>query len=156
MTGNTPARAHNEYYGHYIEWIKTDNIDKSEKTLSEAAEWLSEEGLKKGRSVEPGAILVTCIAGSLNTIGNAAITDRTVAFNQQINALVPKKYDVQFLYVLLEQIRESIHLATNTNLKCILSKGSLSDIKTILPPIETQESFSKVVQQSDKSKLIAL
>lgn len=153
ITGNTPPRAHKEYYGHYIEWIKTDNIMPGDNSLSEAVEWLSEEGLKKGRSVDAGAILMTCIAGSLNTIGNAAITDRKVSFNQQINALVPRKYDVDFLFALLRMIRKTIHLATNTNLKCILSKGALSEIRTILPPIELQRSFSEFVKQSDKSKI---
>jgi type I restriction enzyme S subunit len=32
---------------------------------------------------------VACIAGSVESIGRAALTDRTVAFNQQINAIQP-------------------------------------------------------------------
>jgi hypothetical protein len=39
--------------------------------------------------------LVTFIAGSPSSIGSAAIADRPVAFNQQINALVPHEGDAQ-------------------------------------------------------------
>ena len=95
---------------------------------------------------------MACIAGGLNSIGNAAITDRTVAFNQQINALVPHSYDVEFLYVLLQMMKKTIERKTNVNLKCILSKGNLSDIEAIVPPIEEQQAFSTFVIQSDKSK----
>ena len=92
LTGNTPSRKKPEYYGSFMEWIKSDNISSSLIFLSEAAERLSESGAAVGRVVGPGTILMTCIAGSLNTIGNVAVVDRSVAFNQQINALVPQKY----------------------------------------------------------------
>ena len=44
---------------------------------------------------------MTCIAGSLNTIGNIALADRDVAFNQQINAFIPTQYEPLFLYYLV-------------------------------------------------------
>ena len=37
----------------------------------------------------------------INCIGNVAVTDRRVAFNQQINAIVPKQDDVLYLYWLM-------------------------------------------------------
>lgn len=152
VTGNTPARAHPEYYGSYIEWIKSDNISADRVSLSRAAESLSEAGAKVARIVPANSILMTCIAGSLNTIGNIGITDRAVAFNQQINALVPHEANVWYLYYLLYLIRPQIHEATNKALKCILSKGNLSPIEVIDPDTDAQSAFAAVAQQSDKSK----
>ncbi len=88
VTGNTPSRKNTEYYGDHIEWIKSDNINTPNHYLTIAEEYLSRDGLNVARTAPTGSLLVTCIAGSKDCIGNIAITDRTVAFNQQINALV--------------------------------------------------------------------
>jgi type I restriction enzyme S subunit len=151
-TGNTPPRAKSEYYGDFIEWIKTDNIQPAESFLTTATERLSEQGFEKCRYVEAGSVLMTCIAGSLNTIGNVAITDRRVAFNQQINALTPKEYDCVFLYALLIMMKAELCGAVNMMLKGILSKGNLSTIKAIVPPLPLQNRFADFVRQADKSR----
>jgi len=122
ITGNTPPRANLEYYGDFIEWIKTDNIQPSDSTLTPSAEQLSEQGFERCRYVEANSILMACIAGSMNTIGNVAITDRRVAFNQQINALTPKEYDSTFLYMLLKAMKGVLSQSVNKMLKGILSK----------------------------------
>lgn len=97
VTGNTPSRAIDEYYGDYVEWIKTDNIVSGLLNPTTATENLSEKGMEVGRIVDENAILMVCIAGSIASIGRVCITDRKVAFNQQINAIVSEKYNVLFL-----------------------------------------------------------
>ena len=152
ITGNTPPREHKEYYGNTIEWIKSDNINKGNAYLTQAVEYLSDKGMLVGRTVEPGSILMTCIAGSLNSIGNVAIVNRKVAFNQQINAFVPKKFEPWFLYYLLELIRPILHNTTNQALKCILTKGNLLEVNVIVPPLELQKQFATFACQTDKTK----
>lgn len=153
LTGSTPPRAVKEYYGSYIEWIKSDNITTSSLYLTKAAEYLSKEGAKVGRVVHTGAILMTCIAGSLNTVGNVAIVDRDVAFNQQINAFIPQQYETMFLYVLLQLLKPRLHEAASSALKCILNKGNLESYAAIVPDMELQRQFSAFVAEVDKSKL---
>ena len=151
ITGNTPSRKDKENYGAFIEWIKTDNI--TDKTyVTTAAEYLSEKGEMLGRTVEAGSILMACIAGSLRSIGRVALTDRKVAFNQQINAIVPKKYNSLFLYVLFQNTQSYVQSTVNMALKGILSKGKLEELEYIIPPIELQNDFAAFVQQIDKSK----
>ena len=89
VTGNTPSRKEPENYGDEIEWIKSGNINTPSHYLTQASERLSKIGERKSRPVPSGSTLVTCIAGSPDCIGNAALTDRRVASNQQINAVVP-------------------------------------------------------------------
>ncbi|WP_158238008.1 restriction endonuclease subunit S [Emticicia sp. TH156] len=99
QTGNTPSRNNEEFYGDFIEWIKTDNINSESIYIEPAKEYLSEKGLKLARMVDKGAILVTCIAGSLRSIGNVALTNRRVSFNQQINSISQnEKTNSMFLY----------------------------------------------------------
>ena len=153
ITGNTPSRAIPEYYGDFVEWIKTDNIVSGLLNPTKAAESLSEKGLEAGRTVDSGAILMACIAGSIASIGRVCVTDRKVAFNQQINAVVPKQYDIFFLYSLIQMSKEYLVEDINMALKGILSKSKLEEKEFIVPPMELQEQFADFVKQVDKSKV---
>lgn len=152
VTGNTPSRAEPENYGDFIEWIKSDNINTPALLLTAAQEYLSETGFHKCRFVEAGSLLMTCIAGSVNCIGNVAVADRRVAFNQQINAIVPKQDDVLYLYWLIQLSKPAIHSTINMALKGILSKGQLSEMVFPFPPLELQNQFADFVEQSGKTK----
>ncbi len=153
ITGNTPSRAIEEYYGDYIEWIKTDNIVSGILNPTQATESLSEKGMNVGRTVEKDSILMACIAGSIASIGRVCITDRTVAFNQQINAVVPEQYNILFLYVLFQMSKDYLVEDINMALKGILSKSKLEEKEFIIPPMDLQEQFSDFVKQVDKSKV---
>lgn len=152
ITGNTPSRAEPENYGTFIEWIKSDNINTPSTFLTPAQEYLSEVGFQKCRFVESGSLLMTCIAGSLNCIGNVAVTNRRVAFNQQINAITPTCDNVLYLYWLMILSKSAIHKTINMALKGILSKSQLSSIKFPFPSIECQNQFAAFVAEVDKSK----
>ena len=153
ITGNTPSRAEPENYGTFIEWIKSDNINTPSTFLTPAQEYLSEVGFQKCRFVESGSLLMTCIAGSLNCIGNVAVTNRRVAFNQQINAITPTCDNVLYLYWLMILSKPAIHKTINMALKGILSKSQLSSIKFPFPSIECQNQFAAFAAEVDKSKV---
>lgn len=152
ITGNTPSRAISEYYGNFIEWIKTDNIVEGILYPTTAIECLTEKGMIIGRTVEKGAILMVCIAGSLSSIGRVCVTDRKVAFNQQINAIEPNEYNSLFLYVMLQISKNYLVEEINMTLKGILSKSKLEEKVFIVPPMDLQEQFATFVVQTDKSK----
>lgn len=153
ITGNTPSRKVEAYYGDYIEWIKSDNITNAGVYLTTARECLSEKGLNVGRSVEPNSILMTCIAGSLKCIGNVAIADRKVAFNQQINGIETLDNNVFFMFEQFNLSQAYIQSMINMALKGILSKSQLSELEFIFPPIELQNEFANFFKQVDKLKL---
>ena len=153
ITGNTPSRAVDEYYGDDIEWIKTDNIVEGILYPTTAAESLSEKGMAVGRTVEKDSILMACIAGSLSSIGRVCVTDRKVAFNQQINAIEPIQYNMLFLYVMLQLSKAYLIEEINMALKGILSKSKLEEKMFILPPMDLQQQFAAFVEQIDKSKI---
>jgi type I restriction enzyme S subunit len=153
-TGNTPARKDpSNYSSRHIEWIKTDNISADSAFIDRAAEYLSETGATKARTVTKGALMVACIAGSVESIGRAALADRTVAFNQQINAIQPKK-DVNpfFLYVLFKVSKAYIQSHASKGMKKILTKGNFEKITMIKPPIELQNQFAAIVEKVDTLK----
>lgn len=153
ITGNTPPRADAENYGTFIEWIKSDNINTPDTYLTTAEEYLSEKGFEKCRYVEAGSVLMTCIAGSIGCIGNVAVADRRVAFNQQINAIIPVDDETLYVFWLMQLSRPYIQSTINMALKGILSKGQLSILEFPFPPVPKQLDFAAFVYQVDKSKL---
>lgn len=152
ITGNTPSRAVPGYYGREIEWIKSDNINTPDYYLTRADEGLSAAGKAIARTVPSGAILVTCIAGSPACIGNAAMTDREVAFNQQINALVPQNANSHFLYGQLLVGKRLVQQASTSGMKGMVSKSRFEQIMLIVPPLPLQQDFARRVAAVEKLK----
>ncbi len=147
-TGNTPPRETADYYGSAIEWIKSDNISLAQMHPSNATEGLSEKGIEVGRIVETGSLLLTCIAGSETSIGNVVLTDRRVAFNQQIKALTPHQdVDPQFLYGLFLAAKPMIQRNTTLAMKRMITKGKLEQLVLVKPPLPLQQKFAALVER---------
>jgi len=151
VTGNTPPRNEDvNYSSNFIEWIKTDNIIEENIYLTKASEYLSEVGLKKARLVNPGAVLVACIAGSIASIGRVSIANRKVSFNQQINAIQPnERVNSLFLYSLLKYSRSYIQDHATRGMKRILTKSAFEQIEMIIPPIDRQNKFAEIVKKTE-------
>lgn len=148
ITGNTPPRSESDNYGQHIEWIKSDNINGTGHFLTPAKEGLSNVGIRKARVVESGAVLVTCIAGSPDSIGKAAIADRAVSFNQQINALVPSdSVKTEYLYSAILFGKRLIQNASTNSMKGMVSKGNLEKVLIPVPPLSVQEKYSELFRR---------
>lgn len=152
ITGNTPPRTNASYYGTEIEWIKSDNINTPHYFITKAEEGLSAAGRTVARTAPAGSILVTCIAGSRQCIGNAAMTDREVTFNQQINAFIPLHGNAHFFYAQIIVAKRLIQEASTTGMKAIVSKGRFEQIRLIFPPPELQNEFARRVAAVEKLK----
>ncbi|MGY9339244.1 restriction endonuclease subunit S [Citrobacter braakii] len=153
-TGNTPSRKEpSNYDGDFIEWIKTDNIKSDAIFVTSATEHLSKAGAERARVVTKGALLVACIAGSVESIGRAALTNRTVSFNQQINAIQPSDaVNPLYLYVLFKLSQSYIQSHATKGMKKILTKGDFEKITMIKPPVETQNEFAAIAEKIEVLK----
>lgn len=154
-TGNTPPRNNsNNYSSHFIEWIKTDNITTDKIYVTKATEYLSEYGLKSARTVEDGALLIACIAGSIESVGRSSLTDRRVSFNQQINAIQPNEFvHPLFLYWLFKTSKQYVQNHATKGMKKILTKGEFEKINMIKPPFNLQSRFAKIVEKTEALKV---
>lgn len=157
QTGNTPSRQNANYYNsQFIEWIKTDNIVADKNVITQATEYLSREGSLKGRIVKSGSILVACIAGSLDSIGRAAITDRDVAFNQQINSITPNELvNLHFLYYVLRFSKRYFQDNASNGMKRMLSKSVFENLNLAIPPLTLQNEFAERVKAIEAQKTLA-
>ena len=151
VTGNTPPRSEPENFGSAVEWIKSDNINTPNYYLTPAEERLSSLGAAKARKVPANSILVTCIAGSPSCIGNVALTNREVAFNQQINAVVPaQNTDPFFLFTQLLVGKQKIQNASTNGMKGMVSKGTFSEIEFLAPPEAKQREFGNIFRHIEE------
>ncbi|MFD2235514.1 restriction endonuclease subunit S [Phaeospirillum tilakii] len=142
VTGNTPSRQREDYYGDAIEWIKSDNLNNPSHWVTKAAEGLSSVGMSVARVVPAGSTLVTCIAGSPSCIGNAGLADRAVAFNQQINAVVPNSgTNPVFFYAQVLFGKKLVQLASTNSMKGMVSKGQFQEILFLKPAKAEQDRF---------------
>lgn len=157
VTGNTPSRNISKYYGNELEWIKTDNIIRDNLYPTSAREYLSLEGVKVGRVVSQNSILVTCIAGSETTIGNVSLLNRKVAFNQQINAVIPDvKYHPLYIYFLFYFSKRIIQDNTTKGMKRIITKSVFENLKFIDTPLKLQNRFVELVTPTLYSKQLSI
>jgi type I restriction enzyme, S subunit len=141
ITGNTPTKEVPSSPGDVLGWAKSDNLTGQATYVTRPIERVSRTATRSPRVVGAGSILVTCIAGSRDSIGKSAIADREISFNQQINAVVPEKMESEFLYVQLQMLKRRIQDASTGGMKGIVNKTRFSEIEIIAPPLDLQKEY---------------
>ena len=99
-------------------------------------------------------------------VGDAAITDRRVTINRQINALIPsKQVESIFLWHLVRALSKVIQNRATGVMTRIINKSALENIAAIRPPSILQNEFAACVakireldarQASSRERLDAL
>jgi type I restriction enzyme S subunit len=148
VTGNTPSRSEEQYYGGNIPWIKPEDLD-TDFYIKTSTEYLTEEGGKKARLLPTNSILVSCIGN----IGKMAIAGCQLATNQQINSVVPKEdYDPVFL---AHSIKYSLSNEKNINiaLVSILNGGDFGKVKVRIPKTKNEQKSLGIVIQNKLDKI---
>lgn len=154
VTGNSPSRADAANFGDDIEWIKSDNLGGPVATP--ASERLSALGRARARIAPKGSILVTCIAGSPTSIGKASIVDRDVAFNQQINAILPSpSVDEAFLLGQLNTAPDLVRAKSTGGMKGLVNKSAFQSILVLAPPVELQREYAERVRAIGRQRTLA-
>lgn len=141
VTGNTPPRSNGDNYGGELEWVKSNNLGV--RTVERASEFLTHLGEKKARVAPAGSVLVTCIAGSRNSIGKCSLLDRKVAFNQQINSVTPRReLTSEFVYGFFNSNPEAVREKSTGGMKGLVSKSEFSSISIPVPSLEMQNDYA--------------
>lgn len=143
-TGTTPSTANKGFYGGSIVWVTPTDINDT-KYIATSERKLTDLGLKNGRAVPKGSLLVTCIA----SIGKNAILLVDGSCNQQINAIKPNKnYNVDFLYYLIKHhINRLLKYAGGGML--IVNKKDFSNIIFEIPSLQDQQKIADFLSSID-------
>ena len=155
VTGKTPSKKRESYYGDDIPFIKTPDMHGS-MLVVETEESLSKEGAntQTTKTLPPRSILVSCIG----TVGVVSLNSSIAQTNQQINAIVPTdeslRYWTFFMASGLKSVLEGMSGgATMAN----VNKAKFSSIEVIIPsPPILSEFNSLVASHIDQIEQLAL
>ncbi|HHB2053566.1 restriction endonuclease subunit S [Bacillus paramycoides] len=146
VTGSTPSKKKEEYYGGNFPFIKPGDL-MQKNNVAEATEYLSEEGKKVARVIPQGSTLICCIG----SIGKAGFSMVECTTNQQINSLIPNVLLVspKFAYyqVLNVNYQRELTSRSSATTVSIINKSKVSEIPFLLPPLSEQKRIAMKVER---------
>ncbi|NGU54053.1 restriction endonuclease subunit S [Clostridium perfringens] len=151
FTGSTPSKKNKEFYNSEdIMFIKPDILAFDIVNIGVSNEYISEKAREKARILPANSLLVSCIG----SIGKLGINEKEVAFNQQINAIVPnnKIKSSRYLAYLLKYNQKKLESIANAPVVPIINKTQFSEFEVLIHEnLNFQEQITQIL---DKSKEI--
>ena len=154
ITGGTPSRKHDEYYGGNIPFISTPCLGSNFISEKNVQNYLTEAGVKNSAThkIPPYSLMV----GNRVGVGKSSINTCEMCTNQDILSFVhidTNRFDLLFLKKVIDQYSpyfdEHKRGATIQGVPSKVIKDSMvPDV-----PLEMQKRYTALVKQSDKSKL---
>ncbi len=153
ITGGTPSRKHDEYYGGNIPFISTPCLGSNFISEKNVQNYLTEAGVKNSAThkIPPYSLMV----GNRVGVGKSSINTCEMCTNQDILSFVDidtSRFDLLFLKKVIDQYSpyfdEHKRGATIQGVPSKVIKDSMvPDV-----PLEMQKRYTALVKQSDKSK----
>lgn len=146
ITGNTPSTNVKDYWsedGNGLVWITPTDINSPKTYNSERK--LTLKGELQARVIPKNCVLVTCIA----SIGKNTINQVPCAFNQQINAIVPRNSNSYYIYSMLNNMTHEFQCVAGTSATPIINKKEFTLIKTLSPYKEEQCMIGSIFELID-------
>lgn len=146
LTGNTPPKNNPELFGNFIPLVKPPELLDARVDCAE--DGISEAGSKVARITPSNSILVSCI-GNLGKIGLNTVP---VAFNQQINAIVPDETravpEFMFYQVLSCDFKDQLRALSSGTTVPIVNKSKFNSIEIVLPPLPEQKRLVAILDDA--------
>ena len=145
-TGGTPPKADTALYGMFIPLVKPPEL--RDGLLDSAEDGLSEAGANVARVAPANSILVSCI-GNLGKIGRNTIP---VAFNQQINAVLPnlEKAIPEFMFyqALSDTFKNQLEAFASGTTVPIVNKSKFNSIEIVLASLPEQQRIVAILDDA--------
>lgn len=146
VTGSTPSSFQKDYYGNEYLWATPVDLGKT-KYITNTQSMLSSKGFEKIRKIPKNSILVVCIG---STIGKVGFSTQIMSTNQQINSIICKNDDPEFIYYQLLFNQQRIKNSASLVAIPILNKTSFGVTKILKPnDIKDQQKISSILSIFD-------
>lgn len=149
--GGSP-RPITEFLGGNIPWIKIGDATKGDNIyLNNTKEKIIEDGIKKSRLVRKGGIIFANCGVSL---GFARIINFDGCIHDGWLSLenVSKEINKIFLLKLLNSYTEYFRKTAPDGTQPNLNTSIMKDFMIIIPPLEFQDKFAKIIENIEKQK----
>lgn len=153
VSGNTPSRSRRDYWNGSFPWVSPKDMKRP--LIADSEEHLSEAGRHESTVVGPGSVLIVIRGMILAHSFPVAITEREVAFNQDMKAVVlNESFSASYLFhwfkwakpTLLKKMSESSHGTKR------LVMDDLFAMKIPTPPRTEQDSFVEKIQSLETAE----
>lgn len=144
VTGNTPSTKDSSNYGGGIPYIKPPQLNN--KIVSVGDESLSEKGAKLARVLPKNSVLISCIGN----LGKTALNTVPVAFNQQINAIIPNNAILsKFLFYQAQstEFRHQLEEKATATTISIVNKSNFEKILVNIAPLNEQKRIVAKIEE---------
>ncbi|MDA3787780.1 MAG: restriction endonuclease subunit S [Desulfobacula sp.] len=142
ITGNTTPKKNENNYGNDIPFIKPPSL--LDRGVYSSPEGLSKKGMRLARILPPDSVLVSCIGN----LGKTGITSATVAFNQQINAIIFSDSVVsKYGFYYAQTLKNWLYRVASATTLPIVNKGKFQNAPIPLAPFNEQK---RIVAEIDK------
>ena len=153
VSGNTPSRSRRDYWNGSFPWVSPKDMKRP--SIADSEEHLSEAGRHESTVVGPGSVLIVIRGMILAHSFPVAITEREVAFNQDMKAVVLNEaFSASYLFhwfkwakpTLLKKMSESSHGTKR------LAMDDLFAMKIPTPSRTEQDSFVENIQSLENTE----
>lgn len=157
VTGRTPLTADQTNFGRDIPFVTPGDLG-SKKYIQRSERGLTYRGATQSRLAPKNSILFVCIG---STIGKMGLSTSSVAFNQQINALICiPSVSPECVFYALSLVSPQIRQQASEQAVPLLNKKDFSSIKIYLPKLDEQKIIAESLADIDSllealDKLIA-
>ncbi len=145
VTGSTPDTSAKEFYGNDYPFVTPFDLGKN-KIIMSSKKNLSKKGSMVARLLPINAILFVCIG---STIGKTGVAGTQLATNQQINSVVCKGNDYNFVFYYLTFISNKIKKLAGTQAVPIVNKSLFSSVAVAIPKISEQRKIGNIISSID-------
>lgn len=146
LTGTTPSKKEKDNFGDYIAFIKPPDLLNNIINVDSSQDKLSEKGANKSRILPVNSVLVSCI-GNLGKVG---LNNVPVAFNQQINAVLPDKdVDPKYLFYYFQSYHfksQLENIASSTTIS-IINKSKFGNLEFPFVPLSEQHRIVAKIEE---------
>lgn len=145
ITGTTPTSTVTEYYNGSFLWCSPADLGNT-KIITKTNKTLSDIGKKKVRVIPKNSILVTCVG---STIGKIGIASEEMSTNQQINSIVLKNDNYEYIYYCIQEYFKYFEKFISKQAVPIISKNLFSEFLIPIPCKSEQQKIAICLSSMD-------
>ena len=147
ITGSTPSTKDDDNYGQDYCFCAPGDLGNG-KYVVNTEKKVSEKGFKSGRAIPCGSVLATCIG---STIGKMGIAGCDMITNQQINSIIVKDDDSEYIYYAIAYCFPQYLSSVGKQAVPILSKSEFSKKSFPLPCLDEQRLIADFLSDFDEA-----
>ena len=147
FSGNTPSMGRRDFWNGSFPWVSPKDMKQS--LIIDSEEHLTDSGRKEATEIGPGGILIVVRGMILAHSFPVGITQKSVAFNQDMKALIPRpEFSVEYLYHWLKWATPNIlrHISDSSHGTKRLAMDDLFEMKVPEPMLDEQDAFVANIQ----------